>query len=100
MKQNFQRHYFYGETENVIRTQIWCTLIAQLFLKVIQKIAQTKKAFSVVASLVRIHLICMLDVSELLRSTHRVYHKIRGSPDGSLQLSLFGAKTGGGLFEK
>ena len=100
MKQNFQLHYFYGENENAIRTQVWCTLIAQLFLTVIQKIAQTKKAFSVVASLVRIHLISMLDVSELLRSTHRGYHKVRGSPTGSLQLSLFGAKTGGGLFQK
>ncbi|MEX0980864.1 MAG: hypothetical protein WD577_04550 [Bacteroidales bacterium] len=52
MKQNFQLHYFYGENENAIRTQVWCTLIAQLLLTVIQKIAQTKKAFSVVAALV------------------------------------------------
>jgi len=57
-----------------------------------------KKAFSVVASLVRVHLISMLDVSELLRSTHRGYHKARESPSGSLQLNLFGVKTGGGLF--
>ncbi|HRC90419.1 MAG TPA: IS4 family transposase, partial [Bacteroidales bacterium] len=54
MKQNFQLHYFYGENENAIYTQVWCTLIAQLFLTVIQKIARAKKAFSVVASLVRI----------------------------------------------
>lgn len=98
MKQNFQLHYFYGENENAIRTQVWCTLIAQLLLTVIQKIAQTKKAFSLVASLVRIHLISMLDVCELLRSTHRGYHKVRGSPADSLQLSLFGVKTGGGHF--
>jgi len=25
MKQNFQLHYFYGENENAIRTQVWCT---------------------------------------------------------------------------
>ncbi len=71
MKQNFQLHYFYGENENAIRTQVWCTLIAQLLLTVVQKIAQAKKAFSVVASLVRIHLISLLDVNELLRSTAR-----------------------------
>lgn len=98
MKQNFQLHYFYGENENAIRTQVWCTLIAQLLLTVIQKIAQTKKAFSVVAALVRMHLISMLNVSELLRSTNRDYHVARGSPDGSLQLDLFGVKTGGGNF--
>ena len=52
-----------------------------------------------VAALVRIHLISMLDVSELLRSTNRDYNLTWGSPDGSLQLSIFGAKTGGGLFD-
>jgi hypothetical protein len=57
MKQNFHLHYFYGENENAIRTQVWGTLIVQLLMTIIQKIAQTKKAFSVVASLVRIHLI-------------------------------------------
>lgn len=86
MKQNFQLHYFYGENENAIYTQVWCTLIAQLLLTVTQKIAQAKKAFSVVASLVRIHLISMLDVNELLRSTKRKFNS-KLSPPG-LQLSL------------
>jgi hypothetical protein len=88
MKQNFQLHYFYGENENAIRTQVWCTLIAQLLLTVIQKMAQTKKAFSVVAALVRMHLISMLDISELLRSTNRSYQITRGSPVSTMQLSL------------
>ncbi len=86
MKQNFQLHYFYGENENAIYTQVWCTLIAQLFLTVIQKIARAKKAFSVVASLVRIHLISNLDVNELLRSTKRRF-KSKSIPPG-LQLSF------------
>jgi hypothetical protein len=41
----------------------------------------------------------MLDVSELLRSTRRGCNKARESPSGSLQLSLFGAKTGEVSFE-
>jgi hypothetical protein len=86
MKQNFQLHYFYGENENAIYTQVWCTLIAQLLLTVTQKIAQAKKAFSVVASLVRIHLISNLDVNELLRSTKRSF-KSKTIPPG-LQLSF------------
>lgn len=86
MKQNFQLHYFYGENENAIYTQVWCTLIAQLLLTVTQKIAQAKKAFSVVASLVRIHLISNLDVNELLRSTKRRF-KSKSIPPG-LQLSF------------
>ena len=89
MKQNFQLHYFYGENENAIRTQVWCTLIAQLLLTVVQKIAQTKKAFSVVASLVRIHLISMLDVFEMLRSTRREYgNKPLGPPGFDQQMKL------------
>jgi hypothetical protein len=88
MKQNFQLHYFYGENENAIRTQVWCTLIAQLLMTVIQKMAKTKKAFSVVASLVRIHLISLLDVFELLRSTKREYQKKRGSPHSTMQTSF------------
>jgi len=46
MKQNFQLHYFYGENENAIYTQVWCTLIAQLLLTVVQKISQAKKSLS------------------------------------------------------
>jgi hypothetical protein len=89
MKQNFQLHYFYGESENAIRTQVWCTLIAQLLLTVVQKIAETKKAFSVVASLLRIHLISLLDVYELLRSTRREYaRKPKGPPGYELQMKL------------
>jgi hypothetical protein len=90
MKQNFQLHFFYGENETAIRTQVWCTLISQLLMTVVQKIANTKKAFSVVASLVRIHLISLLDVYELLRSTKREYIKTRDNPRlmGQLKLNL------------
>jgi len=88
MKQNFQLHYFYGENENAIRTQVWCTLIAQLLLTVVQKMANTKKAFSVVAALVRIHLISLLDVFELLRSTTRIYLKKHKPPPLQVQTKL------------
>jgi len=80
MKQNFQLHYFYGENVNAIRTQVWCTLIAQLLLTVIQKKVGTKKAFSAVATLIRIHLISMLAVIELLKSTVRAWRKERPVP--------------------
>ena len=91
MKQNFQLHYFYGENINAIYTQVWCTLIAQLLLTVIQKISQAKKVFSVVAALVRMHLISMLDVYELLRNTARGYNKkLELPPGGQLLLNFQG----------
>lgn len=75
LKQNFQLHYFYGENLTAIRTQIWCTLIAQLLLTVIQKTNAPKKAFSTVACTVRIHLTSMLSLKELVRGEHRYYKK-------------------------
>ena len=93
MKQNFQLHYFYGENVNAIYTQVWCTLIAQLLLTVIQKISQAKKAFSVVAALVRMHLVSMLDVYELLKSTARGYSKkMELPPGGQLLLNFQGGQ--------
>lgn len=79
MKQNFQLHYFYGENENAIRTQVWCTLIAQLLLSVLQQKAKVQKAFSTIATMVRIHLVSMLDVNELLQNTKRTWARIKNN---------------------
>lgn len=75
LKQNFQLHYFYSETENGIRTQIWCTLIAQLLLMVLRLKSESKKAFSTIAALVRIHLISHLDVFWMVVNSRRTYSK-------------------------
>ena len=37
IKQNFPLRYFYGESSNAIKIQIWVTLIANLLLMVMQK---------------------------------------------------------------
>ena len=37
IKQNFPLRYFYGESANAIKIQIWITLIANLLLMVMQK---------------------------------------------------------------
>lgn len=86
MKQNFQLHCFYGESENAIRIQIWCTLIAQLLLTVLQRKTKTKKAFSTVACLVRQHLLSYLNLEELLKNSKRFYDKYRKTVDYSKSL--------------
>jgi hypothetical protein len=58
----------------------------QKFLKSLGLISDSMIVFSVVASLVRIHLISNLDVNELLRSTKRKF-KSKSIPPG-LQLSF------------
>jgi hypothetical protein len=75
LKQNFQLHYFYSETENGIKTQIWITLIAQLLLMVLKVKSKTKKAFSTVAALTRIHLISNLDMIWVVENCRRTYTK-------------------------
>lgn len=77
LKQNFQLHYFYSETENGIRTQIWCTLIAQLLLMVLRIKSESKKAFSTIAALVRIHLISYFEVCWMVQNSRRTYTKSR-----------------------
>lgn len=75
LKQNFQLHYFYSETENGIKTQIWCTLIAQLLLQVLRVKSESKKAFSTIAALIRIHLISYLDIFWMVENSRRTYTK-------------------------
>jgi IS4 transposase len=46
IKQNFPLRYFWGESENAIKIQVYCVLIAQLLMVVIRKKAATKKSFA------------------------------------------------------
>ncbi|MCZ2100070.1 MAG: IS4 family transposase [Chitinophagales bacterium] len=90
LKQNFQLHYFYSETENGIKTQIWCTLIAQLLMQVLKVKSESKKAFSTVAALVRIHLISHVDVFWIVQNSRRAYSKQKKrNKSPSIQISLF-----------
>jgi hypothetical protein len=90
MKQNFQLHYFYSETVNGIKSQIWCTLIAQLLLTVLKVTTGTKKAFSSVAAVIRIHLISHLEIYWLIENCSRTYSKkkTRRNKGPGVQLSL------------
>jgi hypothetical protein len=92
LKQNFQLHFFYSDTENGIKTQIWCTLIAHLLHNVIRLLSKTKKAFSTIAALIRIHLISHLDVMWVVTEGRRAYDKRTISKNKSpavIQMSLF-----------
>lgn len=75
LKQNFQLHYFYSETENGIKTQVWITLIAHLLLTVLKAKSKTRKAFSTIAALVRMHMISHLDVYWIIENCRRTYMK-------------------------
>ena len=56
LKQNFPLRYFYGESANAIKIQIWVTLIANLLLMVMQKRIRRTWSFSGLATMFRIML--------------------------------------------
>ena len=56
IKQNFPLRYFWGESSNAIKMQVYCVLIAQLLMVVIRKKAATKKSFANMITIIRLHL--------------------------------------------
>lgn len=71
IKQNYPLQYFLGDNENAIKIQIWCTLIADLLLKVIKRGTRSTMAFSNITGLVRLHLMTYMDLKSFLRSPEK-----------------------------
>ena len=71
MKQNYPLKYFLGDSENAIKIQIWCSLIADLLLKIVKKAAATKWSFSNLAAMVRLHLMTYIDLFGFLKSPEK-----------------------------
>lgn len=76
MKQNYPLKYFLGDSENAIKIQIWCSLIADLLLKIIKKAAASNWSFSNLASMVRLHLMTYIDLFGFLKSPEKSLLKL------------------------
>lgn len=89
LKQNMPLQYFLGDNQNAIKIQIWCALIADLLLQVIQRQVKRKWAFSNIVSLVRLHLFNYLNLYTFLENpeTAQIYCRI---PDQQLKFNLSG----------
>ncbi|MEJ7677290.1 MAG: IS4 family transposase [Segetibacter sp.] len=66
LKQNFPLTYFFGDNANAIETQIWCALIALLLLDVTHKAHNSKMAFSILATIIRLHIMNYVDISAII----------------------------------
>ena len=77
IKQNFPLRYFYGESANAIKIQIWVTLIANLLLSVLQSTLKRRWSFSGLATIVRIVLMYYLNLEKFLNQ-----------PDADLNIML------------
>ena len=68
IKQNFPLRYFYGESANAIKIQIWVTLIANLLLSVLQSSLTRRWSFSGLATMVRIVLMYYLNLENFFNN--------------------------------
>ena len=75
IKQNFPLRYFWGNSENAIKTQVYSVLIAQLLMVVIRKKAQTKKSFSNMITVIRLHLMSYVHLLEFICDTYKAWRK-------------------------
>lgn len=80
IKQNFPIRYFWGNSENAIKIQVYCVLIAQLLMVVIRKKAETKKSFANMITVIRLHLMSYVALFEFIKDTYRAWRKINGPP--------------------
>lgn len=77
IKQNFPLRYFYGESANAIKIQIWVTLIANLLIMALQSSLRRKWSFSGLATMIRLVLMYYLNLE-----------KFFNQPDADLKMML------------
>jgi hypothetical protein len=81
IKQNFPLRYFWGNSENAIKMQIYCVLIAQLLMVVIRKKAATKKSFANIITVIRLHLMSYVSLYEFIKDTYKAWRKTHNAPN-------------------
>ncbi len=75
IKQNFPLRYFWGNSVNAIKMQVYCVLIAQLLMVVIRKKAATKKSFANMITVIRLHLMSYVSLLEFIKDTYKAWRK-------------------------
>ena len=77
LKQNFPLKYFLGDNENAIKIQIYCALIVNLLLTVVQKQLKRPWSFSNLVSFCRIHLFNYLHLMRFLENPEKDWRRNR-----------------------
>ena len=77
LKQNFPLRYFYGESANAIKIQIWVTLIANLLLMVLQRRIKRSWSFSGLATMVRNMLMYYINVYTFFEEPEKDWLKMQ-----------------------
>ena len=75
IKQNFPLRYFYGESANAIKIQIWITLIANLLITLVKNKIKRPWSFSGLATMIRILLMSYVSIQGFYEQPHREWEK-------------------------
>lgn len=81
IKQSYPLKYFLGDNENAIKIQIWCSLITDLLVKIVQgKIRKRKWSYANLSSIIRLHLMSYVSLFAFLNNPDKAltdYHDQR-----------------------
>ncbi len=67
VKQSYPLKYFLGDNENAIKIQIWCSLITDLLVKIVQdKIRRKRWSYANLTSMIRLHLMSYVNLFKFL----------------------------------
>ncbi len=83
IKQNFPLQYFYGDNQNAIQIQIWCTLIALLLITFMKKQLTKSWSFSNLVSLLQKHLFTYAKFTDFFNNVDafaKEFVKNKGNP--------------------
>lgn len=90
IKQNFPLKYFYGESANAIKIQIWVTLIANLLLMIMKKRLIRLWSFFGLATMIRITLMYYVDFYSLFNHPEKDWEMLLSvDRKEDYQLSIF-----------
>ena len=89
IKQNFPLRYFYGESANAIKIQIWVTLIANLLQMILQRGIRRSWSFSGLATMIRIMLMYYVDFRSFFENPEKDWEDYINSAADPPMLSLF-----------
>lgn len=83
IKQNFPLTYFWGESENAIRIQVFSALIAQVLMVVIKRKSETKRSFTSIITVVRLHIMSYVELFDFLKDTYKAWRSSHSPPVNS-----------------
>jgi len=87
IKQAYPLRYFYGESINAIRIQIWAVMICDLLIQTITRGQKKKWSYSNLRAMVRIHLLSYVSLWEFLKSPEKAL--LQATPIHQNQRNLF-----------